>query len=388
MTASYARAERLVRSLTVLSFLSLVPAAQQYVVTDGSTLARTVETVPDGAVIELHTDATLVTSLVVRDRSLTIRAADGYSPTLQGEFGKPAIELVGGKSPAAAKLVGLELVGGLGITTMRPAAVRVRDVENEVGSTTLNLADCQLRSSVDVFARGQQAFDVTILRCSLDAGVRINANDLAIGTLDAEDCAIRGDLRIDSRDVASVTARVRRTRIDGRALYLGSEAGSVIALLESSLLVADDAAKNVGLAVFGAVGAMNVRVVNATISGYEVGAVAPGGTAIVTNSVFHANDHDVGPGLLPGQLLYSLGASEAFGEGSGNLRGEAQLDESFSLIGLGVDAGLSSAVGLGTRDLYGKERIQDANGDGLVNVSMGAVETQGSCEETRDDCGV
>ena len=99
------------KTLSLFVLFSPVALAQT-IVLPGDDLQTIVDDAPDGEVIEIRSNEVFIGELSWSAKSLTLVAGSGFTPTIRGEEGDPALRMIPTSPPAEALCRGLRLISG------------------------------------------------------------------------------------------------------------------------------------------------------------------------------------------------------------------------------------------------------------------------------------
>ena len=378
----------------------LAPAAlAQTVVLPGDDLEAIVDDAPDGEVIEIRSNEIFVGQLSWSQKSLTLVAGDGFTPTIRGEAGESAIRLAPSIPPVEAHCRGLRLISGPqdDFFSSSLEAVRMGGTGSD-RSVSMVLEDCWVGGSVDVSGTssteanleligteivGRLIVSVTgshISQVSMTEGSsaeRLSINSTGDAAIDVilADSQFGGPSLVLAQSTSTIELEMRRCMVRDEFEIIRSSSSPLRVRMESSYFQGDGL--EVGLNVQGT---PTLRGVNLTVSGYEVG-LETGSNSVLENLLLVGNQVDVGASVPAATVANSLISDGTFAGVNGNFTGAAQigLDGALETGSLGLDAGNSAANGLGLFDLIGSPRIQDSDSDGVAEVNVGAHETTSQC---------
>ena len=396
-------------SLLLAGAVALAPRAfAETVVTTGDDLLAIVQAAPDGEVIRIDSDAAFEGTLIWSGKSLTIRAGDGFQPVLMGQPEAPAIALGGTPNhPTRATLIGLTIQSGGPLDPLNPPLAEYSLRSNGTGTAPdvvrvdWELEDCRLVDEVTLGGTG--IFETEFLARTCDFQGQVTISSIGDSRVQAEflnDCSFERvfiggsgqaavDVRITSAEVAgalqfggsgdvAITGNFRRSQLRGGLVFFGLS-NQPSQLLVESCLVTRGVGSLLDVGVIAA-GTDALRLVNSTVTGWDVGLELNSGVAAENLAVFD-NAEDVSQFTPAGSITNSLVADGSF-TGSTIVNGTPLWTANFALVAgsLGVDQGNSDAANLGLFDVYGDPRIQDGDGDGTPAVNFGAVESLGNCQ--------
>ena len=379
---------RPIRAALVLPFLAS-PAICQTILGDGADLQVAIDAAASGDVIELWSDGDFAFS-VIDSKSLTIRAGEGFAPeitsgySLRTQPGNTDVFVFEGLDFTSTSNPDLFFFGSLEVGAR--ADVQYRDCSLlrldwfDLGETDFDvtLEDCTLGSiiaggSFPGASTGRGLQTLELFRCTQETGVAqpgVGVNQLYVfDQVLVEDCRFDGFVGFDPLG-DEMTATIRRSRVTDQVFV---REGATV-LCESVLI--DLPSNSLSLPPCGFDGDGDATLVNCTISGFDEGlSLSPTSTA--ENMLLIENVVDLAAGVTSSQISNSYLSGGTFDGINGNFTGTLAFGCGEALIGstLGVDAGNSSAVGLGPLDLFGNPRIQDGDGDGIAQVNVGAIES-------------
>ena len=383
-------------SLVVL----LTPTAlAQTVVLPGDDLQEIVDDAPDGEVLEIRSNGTFVGQLSWSQKSLTLVAGDGFSPTIRGEEGDPALRLSPSIPPAEAHCRGLRLIAGPQDNSFVNSLLAVR-----MGGTgadrvaSIVLEDCLVGGSIDVSGLSSTEGNLELIGTEVVGRVIVSVTGSHLSQISMTEGSSAELLSLNSTGDAELNVTLTDSQFGGPSLVLGQSTSTidlemrrcmargefeVIDLttgllrvrLESSSFQGDG--QGAGLVVQGT---PVLRGVNLTLFGYEV-ALETGTNSSLENLLLIDNAIDIGSSVAAGTVTNSLISDGTFAGVDGNFTGAAQIgpDGALESGSLGLDAGNSAALGIGSFDLIGSPRVQDSDSDGVEVVNVGAHETTSQC---------
>ncbi|QDU58255.1 choice-of-anchor Q domain-containing protein [Aeoliella mucimassa] len=184
------------RELIVLTSLCILStnafgAATTIIISDGDDLAGAIASASHGSTIEIHSNDTFVTDLSWSHKYLTIEAAEGYRPTIQG-----SIIGIKGSNRTGAALTGLNVTGGISV--------------DSTGTTysTLRLTDLTIGGNAGFGGTGEFRIDVDSRNCQYNGTTIISGtSDFSFGGY------FEGNTFADDILMSTLTdARIRNTK--------------------------------------------------------------------------------------------------------------------------------------------------------------------------------
>ncbi|MEO0651419.1 MAG: hypothetical protein AAFZ65_12155 [Planctomycetota bacterium] len=385
-------------SLAAASLLLGTSAAADIVVIDGMSLADAVDQAVDGETIFIQSEGVFEETITVVNKSITIRQGFGFDrPTIRGTNGQPAIVHNGGLN-SELHLIGLEFEPATDASIFIDALSSF-DSTSVAQPSKLVLQDCLVAGRCTVFAEGNYKQVTELIDTEVEGRLRVDGDDTARhellfdgltvqnrfeldhegtggSTLTAVDSLFWREVEIGAFFAWSSNFEFRRCRFEDSVEVEDDATPASTGLLESCLLVGDGnfvGATQVGLNV---ASDFNLRGVNLTITGFDIGLFG-GIQSSYTNLALFNNEVDLSPIVLPFQIESSLISDGTYDGLNGNFTGIPVVGADFGLasFSIGTDAGNTLVPELGTFDLLGAPRVQDANGDGNSQVSVGAIES-------------
>lgn len=386
------------------SLLGAPAAPAQTVVTTGDDLAAVVAAAAHGDEIVIQSDATFVGTLSWTSKHLILRAGVGYHPTLRGSPDQPALRLT--PSPGFGSSVwlrGLRLEPGVVPPggSARPAVLHTGTAPTlPYHSSNTDFEDCLVLGDVEAACTGGAVNWINLKRTRVVGAVEVSGTGSAYTYLGAADGAdidelrlenngqatnncfieelrIRGELRIRPLSSGEHDVFINRSRLEGPVVLQGGSSTGISVFMESCLLRGPGS----GTALF----ARSIDVLeadNLTITDYAVGLDAELPASFANLLIFDVADC-LAPVVLPAQIRRSLIEDGTYQGLLGNLGGKPWIDANLALLpgSKGIDHGDNSAISQGNEDLFGDPRYQDNDGDGVVRINCGAVESLGTCAQ-------
>lgn len=374
---------RLGASFLGLAAFALATTAQVTVIPPGADLVAAVDAAQSGDILEIQSNDTYVGTLNWTGRALTLRAGAGFAPTIEGFPGQSAILVRASSAGTVANLEGLTLAGGTATLGTLEIALNMGGTGDN-RSATLLAEDCTFVDRVGIGGTGEVALDVTITDSTFEAGLYFGGTGDSSVTAVVEDSTVIDRLRCGLTGSATTDLTCRRLRVLGATDLLANSESDLTALFESILGIGPADVTGVGVSCSQLLNAsLAARFVGMTITGFDVGISTNTGTAVFENVLLNDNVVDIASTSGLPTISNSLIPDGTLAGANGNVQATALLDANFAPIPTspGVDAGNDAAVGLGPLDLDRAPRVQDADGDGVLRVNMGAIETP-SCPPT------
>ncbi|MBI1383258.1 MAG: hypothetical protein GC161_19535 [Planctomycetaceae bacterium] len=364
-------------------------------------LVAIVAAAADGETLILESNGTYVGTLTWFERSLTLRAGDGFTPTVRGSDDGPALAFgATSTAPTIARLVGIDFEAGTE-TGPTPVKVSLLAAGTGVGTlATLRFEDCRLLDGVVLSGTGDFHSQVTLQSCAVGATSIAGTGD-AVGELIATNstftsvsatgtgafrsdvrlvgCSVDGAVGLSPASNATVDFDARRTRFRSGIDANASVLGQTEALLVSCLFQSPSTAS--GITAIESSAPADVRGINLTITRCSL-ALDTEAPSRFSNLLIYQNAATVGAGVLPADVDNSMfGVLPAGFGATGNFQGIPLWDSQFALLpgSPGIDAGDSSVAQIGALDLDGSPRITDGDQSGTAEVNVGAVEHYGNC---------
>ena len=155
------------RSATALRLLALsltaAPALADLVVVDGDSLVSAVAAAVDGETIYIQSDATFVGTLEWSAKDITVRGGFGYTPTVQGDPGEPAVSLSPTSVPTGATFFGLSLAPGAPTQDVPdPDAMDFAGTGNGPLFAECLIEECEVLGDVTATGTGDFELDLTL----------------------------------------------------------------------------------------------------------------------------------------------------------------------------------------------------------------------------------
>lgn len=391
--------------------LAGAPAMAQIIVGAGGDLASAVEAATSGAVIELQSSETYDVTLglgYIGAKDLTLRAGEGFAPTIRGVDG-PAIfgltedqqldfEGIAFESGGGLLDASIYFSGSLGATEQQ----RLRFVNcsfdetfvvsaSSFGQLQVTLQNCEYTGdNFSISASGLTQLDLLVSDCDL---ARFSASTSGEGqaSISLRDSVVHGSSEvIIARDGLATLERCRfEDTVDLLGETVPSLSGPEVTLrMRNCLVVGDDATGLDGVDIDSVNnnGFLVAEMRHCTVVGFDVGldvpsislfgALQPSGDLSVTGCVFANNGLDI-DGPVAGQLIQESIITTPSGiSGSGVVSGPASLTSDFALVqgSLGTDASILSGSFAGSTDFYGNPRSVDLDFDGAAVPNLGAIE--------------
>ena len=355
-------------------------AQAQTTVFSGDDLAAIVAAAPDGETITILSNDTFVGTLEVVGKTLWIEAGQGFTPTIQGDPGEEGIDLKESTAVTNVKCYNLRVRGGVNPDPNEeylPVSVRAGGTGNVPEFTVGEFFGCELLDDISVGATGEVQQTFSFFDCELDGGLGISGTGNASMDLTIEGCTSGGRIRISGTGLFECDFDIRRLRSSSYFTCSENSSSLINGLIESSVFANEnDAVGNVGISVI--LGA-DVDVVSCTSTGWTVG-LRLDSPASGENLALFDNDLDVSSLTDFGVLSNSLLTDGSY-TGFGTLQGQPVWNKNYAFLqgSVGIDQGNSNNGLLGILDVYGDNRIQDGDGDGVAKVNYGAVETVAPC---------
>lgn len=372
------RSQLLRTGAVALAFAGLAQA--QTTVFSGADLAAIVAAAPDGETITILSNDTFVGTLEVLGKTLWIEAGQGFSPTIQGDPGREGLLLLESTAVTNVKCYDLQVRAGVNPDPDEeyfPVSVRSGGTGNVPEFTVGEFYGCELLDIVSLGATGEVQQNFSFFDCELDGGLRVSGTGNASTDLTIEGCTSGGSVVIAGTSLFECDFSIRRLRSSSYFSCSESSSSLVNGLVESSVFANEnDEPLNVGISVI--LGA-DVDVVACTSTGWSVG-LRMDSPASGENLALFDNDLDVSSLSDFGVLSNSLLTDGSY-TGFGTLQGQPVWNKDYAFLqgSVGIDQGNSSNGLLGILDVYGDNRIQDGDGDGVPKVNYGAVETVAPC---------
>jgi hypothetical protein len=368
-------------ALVALVALSALPLSAQTIVQTGDDLAALVAAAPNGAEFEIRSDSTFVGSLdrfVLDGKSVTIRAASGFSPTIKGDVGHMAVDLIATTTTSGAIIEGVRIVrGDTGPSPIHgevntPAAISGGGTSGINGATycALTLIDCSVSGSMWFGGTGLYRGTYEFRSTDFENDARFSGTGEVIHSLTFVDCTVGELLYCGQTGLAVADLTLSRCSFADR-LLLSAISSSALTLTAESCLVAGDGTVAIGVETEGNTIA---TFTNLTVTGFGTGISGhPGATW--HNMLLYGNGADLA-NVAAGEIHDSLISDGTHDGVDGNFAATPDLAPGHVLrpCSPGRDAGDSTAPGLGALDLAGQPRIQDSDGDGTPRVNVGAFE--------------
>ncbi|TCO41413.1 hypothetical protein EV148_103333 [Dokdonella fugitiva] len=263
-------------SSALAALLAIAPAGATTLTWPGAppcatTLQACIAGAGAGDVVEIASDGPIEASLEIQGKSLTLRAAEGFTPVLQAGSSTDVIDAFGGNSQVTIVIEGLTVRGG-SITAY------------QAGSGAF---DVTIRGNV-VEAEGldanRTAISVTTFGAAPTGPVdfAITDNDVRLGFLHGDDIAAIG---IDDLPGATTGAIERNMILDGGswstlgAILVNNDDGAADVLLQHNRIEATGYNGGIVLVQYGAGGTLDARVFNNLVTG-TVGVMGPQPAAV------------------------------------------------------------------------------------------------------------
>lgn len=390
-------------ALSALGVLALAgqPLAAQTIVGDGADLQAVIDAAAVGDVIEIQSNAVFQGSLFwSSDKNLTLRAGAGFAPTIRGDSATVGLQVFAAPtSTGTTRLEGLRIERGSTGAFGTPSAVAFSDGQPSIKVTDIVFDGCTFFGDFTIGGNGGFGLTAEVHGATIDGRVNlIGATTMSASLLltdsvvgDGLDAAgqsttayditvldsIFGDRsNIQATGSSTIDMELRRSVV-GNFSFSGFAPGASDLLMESSVVRPGATFTSTGLEIRNDATA---RLVNVTATGFPIGMRFVAGVSAENLLLF-----DNGSDLLSADVLQisnSLIEDGLFDGQNGNFAGTPVTSCSYALVdgSLGVDAGNSAAVELGTLDINGAARVQDSDGDGAVAVNVGAHEALGTLD--------
>ncbi len=380
------------------ALLLAVPAGAQITVLPGDDLQAILSAAPDGETLILQSDGTFEGTFHWSAKSLTLRAAPGFTPTLRGDDDRSAVDLGPMSTPTLAKFVGIRFLpgdqvslsgtpyaitlGGNGINTrleceLEDCVVGGTLISTGTGSATtmLHVNGSQILGTLYLNGTGDYTSDVTVESGTSLGELLVSGTGDCQALLVMRDSSVDGTTFIGGSTDLSGSLRFRRVAFSETFTCFLQDTFDIE--LESCVL--RGAGPGAGTAV-DLVGVTGLRMLNCTVFGWDTG-IAAGSGPMFENICVFGNGTDLA-GVAADQLHWSLVEDGTHAGLNGNFAATPTTNALGALLpgSPGIDAGNNSAAGLGPLDYYGGVRIQDSNGDGTARVNVGAFESAPPCD--------
>ena len=339
-------------------------------VSDGDDLFAIAEAAPHNSALEIRSNATFIGTLRWRNKFLSIKAAEGFSPTILGSGLNAAIELNHNQSGGGGEFTGLTLgsqivrEGQYTAGFSGPGEYRFKDNAflGEVvsggggsGSRSLLFQDNQFFGRFQIGGTGDlvqkadfygNAFGGLVVVSGTGdskANVRLEGNKLSAGF-------VMGGTGDFDPDLVAVNNLFNYTPANpfGYAISLTGIAGSF----------------------------PTARFVNNTVVGHPSGLIVSENARATFENMLLNNVRDVDFRTSMASIANSLIADGTFNQVNGNFAAAPMLDSQFQPLpgSPAIDAGNNSASQSTAYDYWGRPRIFDGNFDGVARVDVGAFE--------------
>jgi hypothetical protein len=396
-----------------IAFLNqaILAHATTTVLGDAANLGTAVAAASNGDIIEIDSNSTYLGILTWHNKFITIRAGNGYSPTIS------SIQNIYGNSSTGGEIRGLKILGPVSINGGGTTFSNLNFYDNTFTSdVTFNgggdwaihsimqnnhlknvyfdgtgdfTGNVQLDGntvsgdvSADVF--GPSHYDLNITH-NVVQGV-ISSGEGVTSVIDSNFVrhGISGGSDFEYPATMTVT---RNVMMDEMGIVFGANSTVNVNASNNVILKASDSRWSAGIRVVEVFDASDsntkLTFVNNTVVGFDQG-ISLGNvnrsdptrrfSMSFTNMLLH-NVDDI-DGLLPSEIMSSLIADGTFSGVNGNFGGIPSLGPNGELLAgsLGIDQGDNAAATTLATDIVGNSRILDGNHNGAARVDVGAYE--------------
>lgn len=392
------------------------------IISDGADLVAVVASAADNDVIEIRSNDTFVGTLTWINKFLTIRAGDGFHPTIKGTpytatnpVGSPAVSGVVGAFGTGGSFTGLRFEPGQHADVLPPpysnfgpndfnvvsvgstgtkwsnltfqqnefaGSVRI----GETGSVTFDTAfrENHFLSSLQLGATGSVQMNAVLEKNKIDKTLVVNPGSRTSVLINENDL---NRVLLNADSTARLEATITNNFIRPTATASSFEGGINVSIngigqvyVANNVIAGAPGNGNSGIAAYSNLSpSYSGRFVNNTIVGFANGILDRSYIPSSYENMLLWNRDDIytffGSSVSASTMIGSLISDGTFAGINGNFGGVPTLGPIFELLAgsIGIDAG-NHALDLPAFDIAGNARIFDGNSDGIARVDVGAFE--------------
>lgn len=369
---------------------SQLNASTTFFVGDGGSISAAIAAASSGDIIEIQSNQFFNETLSWSNKFLTVRAGNGFSPGIS-----QITNVVGTSSTTGGNFIRLAIdrlaLNATG-TTFSNVTFQQDSFNTKVnlgGTGSYNLTalfeNDQFNTGLIASDTGEARYSIT-LRASTSLGDVNFVGNTGPHTVLVEDNHITGQLTFATSSADTIDAAANRNEVVGPVIFaVGTFANSKLTMKNNLIVSPLGGTTESGIDVRALSGDFasqtTFTLTNNTVVGFNRGLTTEnlqtGGTfnAQIQNMLLYNTD-DI-DGFTAAQIGNSLISDGTFTGLNGNFGGSPILTADYYLKynSIGIDAGSNTAAASLATDLRGNPRIQDANGDGIARVDVGALET-------------